>query len=83
LKHNLNKVDWKELSYNENALSIIEQNLDKVIWYCLSKNPNATHLLINYKYNDIKKRLYSTFGKELMETLYHPLNAHKWEGWMV
>jgi hypothetical protein len=29
----------------------------------------------------IKKRLYTTFGKELMEKLYHPSNAHKWNGW--
>ncbi len=60
---------------------MLEENLDKINWYWLCKNPNATHLLIKYKYNMIKKRLYTTFGKELMEKLYHPSNAHKWNDW--
>jgi hypothetical protein len=33
------------LSFNPNAIHILEQNLDKVDWYCLSRNPNAIHIL--------------------------------------
>jgi len=33
------------LSFNPNAISIIEKNLDKVDWENLCKNPNAIHIL--------------------------------------
>ena len=39
------KIDWDELSYNPNAIHLLEQNLDKVHWLWLSANPNAIHLL--------------------------------------
>ena len=41
----MNTVDWKELSLNPNAVSILEKNLDKVDWCALSSNPNAIHIL--------------------------------------
>ena len=44
----LNKKKFKIyslLSYNENAICIIEKNLNKVNWYGLSSNPNAIHIL--------------------------------------
>ena len=39
------KIDWIELSYNPNAISLLEQNQDKIDWVELSGNPNAIHLL--------------------------------------
>jgi len=39
------KLDWKMLSRNPNAISILEKNLDKVNWEILSSNPNAIHIL--------------------------------------
>jgi len=39
------KIDWGALSYNPNAIHILEKNLDKVNWCYLSENPNAIHLL--------------------------------------
>ena len=38
-------IDWGLLSYNPNAIHILEQNLDKVNWGILSCNPNAIHIL--------------------------------------
>jgi hypothetical protein len=40
-----NRIDWDYLSYNPNAIPILEKNLDKVVWYYLLRNPNAIHLL--------------------------------------
>ena len=33
------------LSFNPNAIPILEKNLDKIDWYSLSKNPNAIYIL--------------------------------------
>ena len=41
----IDKLDWKILSINENAIHILEKNLDKVSWRWLSTNPNAIHML--------------------------------------
>ena len=39
------KLNWKELSANPNAISILELNQEKIDWSRLSSNPNAIHLL--------------------------------------
>ena len=39
------RVIWYALSYNPNAIHILEQNLDKVDWDWLSENPNAIPIL--------------------------------------
>ena len=36
----MNKVDWKLLSKNPNAMSILENNLDKINWDILCLNPS-------------------------------------------
>ena len=41
----INKLDWESLSYNPNAISLLEDNIDKINWTALSSNPNAIHLL--------------------------------------
>ena len=47
LKHwiDIEKLDWRSLSANPNAIPLLEQNLDKIEWNYLSGNPNAIHLL--------------------------------------
>ena len=46
LKNHCNRIDWKILSTNINAIHIIERNLDiREIWYNLSKNVNAISIL--------------------------------------
>jgi hypothetical protein len=39
------KLDWRRLSCNPNAVELLEKNLDKVNWRWLSLNPGAIHLL--------------------------------------
>lgn len=42
----MDKVDWKMLGGNENAIDLIEDNLDKVYdWIFLTQNPAAMHIL--------------------------------------
>jgi hypothetical protein len=40
-----NKLDWKGLSKNPYAVSMLEKNYKKINWTNLSSNPNAMHLL--------------------------------------
>jgi hypothetical protein len=39
------KIYWRWLSSNPNAIHLLEQNPDKINWFYLSKNPNAIHIL--------------------------------------
>jgi hypothetical protein len=39
------KINWRALSCNKNAIHILKKNLDKVDWSRLSKNINAIHIL--------------------------------------
>jgi hypothetical protein len=43
----LNEGDWQVLSFNPNAIDLLEANFDKINWRNLSRNPNAIHLLEN------------------------------------
>ena len=40
----IKKLDWHSLSFNPNAIEILEKNEDKIDWYYLSYNPNAIEL---------------------------------------
>ena len=43
----LNKLDWDNLSLNDNAIDLLEleENYDKINWHHISLNPNAIDLL--------------------------------------
>jgi hypothetical protein len=41
----LDKIDWYHLSWNPNAIHLLDANQDKIDWDYLSENPNAIHLL--------------------------------------
>jgi hypothetical protein len=41
----LDKLNWKVLSKNPNAIHLLEQNMNKINWDSLSANPNTIHLL--------------------------------------
>ena len=45
MEKNPDKINWRWLSSNPNAIYLLEKNIDKVSWYNLSLNPNAIHLL--------------------------------------
>ena len=48
LEKNPNKINWKYLSKNPNAMHLLEKNLDKINWGWLSINEGINEL--NYKY---------------------------------
>jgi ribosomal protein L24E len=48
LQHDINKLNWYELSENPNAIHILEKHPDKIMWCYLSKNPKAIHILEKY-----------------------------------
>ena len=41
----IDKIDLSRLSFNPNAIRLLEQKPDKINWVSLSQNPNAIHLL--------------------------------------
>ena len=40
----INKISWKLLSINPNAVHLLEKNMDKIGWTLLSQNPNAVYI---------------------------------------
>ena len=50
----IDKIGWRWLSENPNAIHLLERNIDKIDWEWLSKNPNI--YILNLK--DIKKSYY-------------------------
>jgi len=73
----IDKVDWKWLSSNPNAIHILEKNLDKVNWSWLSDNPNAIHILeknldkINWKWLSMNLNIFKYDYKEIKNALYN------------
>ena len=41
------KINWKNLSLNINAVDILEKNINKIDWFKLSLNINAIRILEN------------------------------------
>ena len=41
----IKKLDWHSLSFNPNAIEILEKNEDKIDWHVLSSNPGAIKLI--------------------------------------
>ena len=41
----INKIDYRGLSLNPNAIELLKQNPNKIDWMYLSINPNAIELL--------------------------------------
>lgn len=83
LLENPNAISIIENILNNNIIGSFDTfDMKKIIkenqYKCLAANPNALHLLFNCDYDAIKKHFYGTFGKELVEKLYHPKNAHLW-----
>ena len=75
----IDKLDWKMLSRNPNAIHLLEQNLEKVHWRWLSANPN----IFTYDYKAIKDRMFRNGGikEDLMKNRFHPQNLYKFKGW--
>ena len=37
----INNINWNSLSYNPNAIHLLQQNMDKINWDYLSANPKC------------------------------------------
>ena len=86
LEKNIDKINWSSLinrNYNPKVIYLIEKNIKKCLKCYLSHGYDDepyyfSTFFIKYQYEKIKSHFYNTFGKELVEKLYHPNNAHKW-----
>ena len=83
LEKNINKIDLNNLVYNDNCIILLEKfskkikdkwikKLDNKMRYFL-ENPN----IFSYDYEKMKNNFLNKYGKELIETLYHPKNFYK------
>jgi hypothetical protein len=78
----INKINWKTLSSNPNAIELLKKNKNKINWEFLSRNPNAIELLkenqhkINWLYLSENQN-----AIELMAFIFHPKNMNKWNNW--
>ena len=41
----INKINWKNISFNPNAINLLRAHPDKIYWYNLSYNRSAIELL--------------------------------------
>jgi len=82
LEQNYDNISWEDLlEFNTNPKKIyfIEKELKKLISCGCYFYEYFSTFFIKYQYEKIKSHFYNTFGKELVEKLYHPSNAHKWQ----
>lgn len=78
LNESKEKIYWYHISSNSGAIEIIKENIEKINLPRLARNSNVCDILLKYNYKTIKEHFYGTYGKELIEWLFHPRNANKW-----
>ena len=66
------KVDWWFLSYNQNAIHILEENMGKISWFWLSNNPNAILLLARLNTEKMRENC-KHFAEELAAYVFRPV----------
>jgi len=62
----MDKINWKLLSSNPNAIDLLEKNIDKINWLLFSLNPSIFH----NDYEKLKKRC-NIYKEELMKKTLH------------
>jgi hypothetical protein len=72
----MNKINWKHLSSNPNAIHLLEKNVEKINWYTLTENPS----IFEYDYEAMRQRL-NVFKEELVAKQFHPKNMAKFVSW--
>ena len=72
----INKLDWKYLSENPNAIHLLEQNPNKINWFQLSKNPS----IFTYDYDKMRENMLIV-KEDLMKERFHPRNLRKFSSW--
>jgi len=69
----LDRVNWDTLSYNPNAIHLLEQNQDKINWYAIFANP----AIFVYDYAAMREN-YRELKEELMQKAWHPDRVARW-----
>jgi hypothetical protein len=69
IEKNLDKVDWKMLCKNPNAIHLLEKYPEQVQWTLT--NPNALHLFCDLDYARMKERI-QPLKEELQAYFIHP-----------
>jgi hypothetical protein len=69
----MDKVCWKWLSCNSNAMHILEKNVEKVNWELMCSNT----ILFEYDYRTMKANT-AIFKEELVAKAFHPSRVVKW-----
>ena len=64
---NQDKINWKCLSGNSNAIHLLEQNPDKINWRYSSKNP----FVFEIDYQILQQRI-EIFKEKIMLKCFHP-----------
>ncbi len=73
------KINWYKLSSNKNAIPLLEKNRDKIVWDQFYVN----YSIFRYDYKKIKEIFINSYGEELINTLLHPDNYHKFKEWKL
>ena len=63
----INKLNWVELSRNENAVELLKENQDKINWLLFSTNPSI--FTLDYKQMTINFQL---FAEEIIAKAMDP-----------
>ena len=69
---NQDKICWKHLSENPNAIELLEKNKDKIEWYNFSTNPS----IFTYDYKRIKE-FKKDLNEEVISTMFNPIRIQK------
>ena len=67
MEQNPDKIDWKWLSGNSNAIHLMEQNQDKIDWTEILNNPSIFE--IDYQ---VLQKIIEPFKEELIQKCFHP-----------
>jgi len=77
------KIDWDELCHNPNAIPLIakywDSIQDRINWDGLSINPD---IFIDEYEIACRQYFKKEVWKELMEVVWHPRNADKFDDWL-
>ena len=66
------KINWRWLSVNPNAIHLLEANQDKICWITLFENTN----IFTYDYEKMKENC-NIFKQELIAYVFHPSRLFK------
>jgi hypothetical protein len=73
LEQNQEKINWRLLSVNPNAMHLLEQNQDQIDWDYFTANPNIFELD-----HDFFFRRMNILREELMAKTWHPNRFMNW-----